>query len=55
MRNGARLDYIFHRRFFVHGAFDDFTTGPRSTKKTKVPVKRQANREQLILECGAHF
>lgn len=45
MRNAARLDYIFHRRFLVQGAFDDFTTGSRSTKKNKILVKCQANRE----------
>ena len=46
MRDAARFDHIFHRRFFAQIALDDFVVGFRFEEKREIAMKFQPNSER---------
>jgi hypothetical protein len=46
MRDAARFDHIFHRRFFAQVAVDDSAAGLRLEEKRQIIVKFQPDPER---------
>ncbi len=47
MRDAARFDHIFHRRFFAQVALDDSVAGLRFEEKRQIVVKFQPDSERV--------
>jgi len=47
MWDTARLDHIFHRRFFAKTTLDDFDARFAAQEKSKITMEIEPNRERL--------